>query len=153
MSRLIEMWGDTVDSRHVGGAVAIGVGVAVPAYLVAAEVFTSFVDEEALGRSYALLTGLAGCLVAAVVCARLFKPKRVLVEAEGSQEARAAAFETIRREVGDIGDPALLSPAVQRELHQLNLYDALVAEHATDVARAEADAEADHTADTKKVQA
>ncbi|XKK38201.1 hypothetical protein HFP72_26995 [Nocardiopsis sp. ARC36] len=30
MSNLLEIWGDTVDSRHTLGAIALGVGIATP---------------------------------------------------------------------------------------------------------------------------
>ncbi|WP_454119375.1 hypothetical protein [Microbacterium lacticum] len=33
--KLLEVWGDTVDGRHLLGAIGLGVGIAVPVYLIA----------------------------------------------------------------------------------------------------------------------
>lgn len=129
-SGLIELWGDTVDSRHVSFATLIGVGLAVPTYLGARTLFTAWVSNASLAKSYSLLAGLAACLVAAVICARLFAPKRVVGEHVATPQEREAALLAVEAEVGPLGHPADLPAAVQEELRDLGLFDTL-AERAT----------------------
>ncbi|QIX27944.1 hypothetical protein ncot_16130 [Nocardioides sp. JQ2195] len=129
MSRLIEVWGDTVDSRHMTGAIALGIGIATPSFLLARRIFEGTVEDQSLAQSYALLVGLAACLVAAFISARLFKPKRVVTEVESTLEGRREALANIAAEGGEWTDPAELDPEVQEELRSLGLYDVLVEAH------------------------
>lgn len=138
---LLEIWGDTVDSRDLIGALVLGAGVAAPAYLLASWGFAQVVENPDVGRTYALLVGLAGCMVGAVIAAVLFKPKRVVTESEGTAESRAAAMDTIEAEIGPLGDPGLLPEAVQSELRQLGLYEDLHERHLAKVAGTSAAAE------------
>lgn len=129
MSRLIEVWGDTVDTRHLGISIALGVGIAAPAFLLGRAFFTATVDDETLAQSYALLLGLAACLVAAVIAARLFKPKRIVRETATATESRREVLEAIAADGGEWTDPAELAPEVREELRLLGLYDVLVDAH------------------------
>lgn len=129
MSNLLEIWGDTVDSRHTIGAIALGVGIATPLYL-AADYFFSRSGDDSLSGSYALLVGLAGCLIAGFVGARLFAPKRVVTEQQSSHEGRAAAMDAIEAEYGPLGDPDELPRPVLDEIRALGLYEDLRAQHA-----------------------
>lgn len=128
---LLEIWGDTVDSRHLIGAIALGAGIAAPCYLIASWGFAQVTENPDVGRTYALLVGLAGCIIGAVISAMLFAPKRIVTETEGTAESRQAAMDTIEAEIGPLGDPELLPEIVQSELHQLGLFDDLKARHLT----------------------
>lgn len=130
MTRLLEVWGDTVDSRHLAASVGIGVVIPVPVFLIAEQFFTANVENPALGKSYALLAGLVGCLVAALVAGRLFKPKRIVRAQDVVDEAsQRAALDAIVAESGELGDPGDLAKPIQDELHALGLYDVLLADH------------------------
>lgn len=129
MSRLIEVWGDTVDTRHMGIAIALGIGIASPTFLLGRAVFTALVDDQTLAQSYALLLGLAACLVAAVIAARLFKPKRIVRETSAMTESRREALQVIAADGGEWTDPAELAAEVQEELRLLGLYDVLADAH------------------------
>ena len=130
MSRLIEVWGDTVDVRHLSVSVALGAGIATPTFLLARELFEATVEDQTLAQSYALLVGLAGCLLAAFIAARLFRPKRVVTQEQASTAARREALDAIAEDGGEWTDPADLPGEVQDELRQLGLYDVVAAEHA-----------------------
>ncbi|MFD5224235.1 hypothetical protein ACFWHT_01300 [Microbacterium sp. NPDC058342] len=127
--RLLEVWGDTVDGRHLLGAIGLGVGIAVPVYLIAEWGFDRLTGGDALGRSYALVIGLAACVIAAVVAANLFKPKRVVTIGESANGSRAEAMDAIEAELGPLGDPDDLPPAALAEVKELGLYDDLAAQH------------------------
>ncbi|GAA5064604.1 hypothetical protein [Nocardia callitridis] len=121
--QLVEVWGDTVDERHVKIAVLLGVVVSAPSFLLAQSVFTATMDNRDLARTYAMLVGLAACLVVAVVCARLFPPKRIVTERAIVPEEQMATVMELARQPGGIGELASLSEAERDEMKRLGLYD------------------------------
>ncbi|QVJ03286.1 hypothetical protein KGD82_14830 [Nocardiopsis eucommiae] len=127
--RLLEIWGDTVDSRHTIWAIALGVGLTVPLYLGAELLFSRLVDDATVAGTYALLVGLVGCLLAGFVGALLFAPKRVVTEHAPTEESRRAAMDAVEADYGPLGDPSELSEPVRSELRALGLYDDLLAQH------------------------
>lgn len=128
MPQLLEVWNDTVDPKHLIGGIAIGVGIAVPAYLISDQYFASRGDET-LGHSYALLIGIVGCIIGAVITGVLFKPKRVITTSDSDTRNLQEILDEIVEEYGDLGDPRELRPAVQEEVRALGLFDALVENH------------------------
>lgn len=128
MPHLIEVWNDTVDSRHLTGGIAISVGIAVTAYLVADHLFAS-AGQTDLGHSYALLIGILGCILGAVITGLLFKPKRVITSPTTDTRSRQEIIDEIVEEYGDLGDPRELPEAVQAEVRALGLFDALLENH------------------------
>lgn len=79
--RYADVWGDTVELRHLFWAMVIGVCLGLVGYLPGLRVFTVLPGvKPELAKAYALLTGVVGCLMGAVVSARLFRPKRVVEE-------------------------------------------------------------------------
>lgn len=128
MPQLLEVWNDTVDSKHLVGSIAIGIGVAVPAFLISDHLFTTTGDPE-LGHSYALLIGIVGCNIGAVIAGILFKPKRVITQSEADTRNRQEVIDEVVEEYGDLGDPRDLKPGVQEEIRALGLFDALVENH------------------------
>jgi len=128
MPHLIEVSNDTVDSRHLTGGIAISVGIAVTAYLVADRLFAE-VGQTELGHSYALLIGILGCILGAVITGLLFKPKRVITSPTTDTRSRQEIIDEIVEEYGDLGDPRELPEAVQAEVRALGLFDALLENH------------------------
>ncbi|MGV8248448.1 hypothetical protein ACV33N_31510, partial [Pseudomonas aeruginosa] len=68
--------------------------------------------------AYAMLAGLAGCVLAGVICARLFPPKREVVEHSASHDPawRAEVLAELAAQPGGLGTLADLPPAVVKEL-------------------------------------
>ena len=128
MPHLIEVWNDTVDSRHLTGGIAISVGIAVTAFLVADQLFAA-ADQTELGHSYALLIGILGCILGAVITGLLFKPKRVITTSTADTRSRQEIIDEIVEEYGELGDPRELPEAVQNEVRTLGLFDALLDNH------------------------
>lgn len=121
--QLAEVWGDVVDVRHLLWAIIIGCAISLPAFLAASWLFTQFVPTPDLARTYALLVGLAGCLIAGAICAKLFPPKRVLKEEMSDVAAREEALAELAAETGDLGNIKDLPPAAVQELRDLGIYD------------------------------
>lgn len=141
MTRLIEVWGDTVDSRHLAGSIALGIGGALPVYLIADSVFPHLVANRSLAHSYALVAGLLASLIAGVVAGILIKPKRVVREVAVSAEARREALAAIIEDGGELTDPSTWEPQLTRELQALGLYETFAAEYARHMAAPTSDAE------------
>lgn len=138
-TRLLEVWGDTVDSRHLVLSIVLGVGLGAPVFLLAEWGFAQTDVAEGLQRSYALLAGIGACVVAAVIAARLFAPKRTVVIGSATEGSRQEAMDAIEAEVGPLGDPDELPERLIAEVKALGLYDDLAAQHRrrTEAARTE----------------
>ncbi len=123
--QLAEVWGDTVDLKHLTWAIVIGVGISVTGYFFASRWLTSVVESKQLAQAYAMLAGLAGCVLAGVICARIFPPKRVVTEKDISSDPawRAEVLAELENQPGGLGTVADLPPAVVHELKELKLYE------------------------------
>lgn len=123
--RLAEVWGDTVDLRHLAWAIAIGTGISVLGFYLASRWLATMVESRQLAHAYAMLAGLAGCVIAGVICARAFPPKREVTELDTSNdpEWRREVLEELARQPGGLGTVQDLPPAVVQELKELKLYE------------------------------
>ncbi|GLI31328.1 MULTISPECIES: hypothetical protein [Brachybacterium] len=119
----LEVWGDTVSSEHLLCSVLLGVGFATTVFLTAQWLLAESGIDPAMVGSYSLLIGLAACVTVAVVCARLFKPKRDLLETDTGANSRETAMDSMEAEIGPIGDPDEFPAAVLEEVKMLGLYD------------------------------
>ncbi|MCX4161043.1 MULTISPECIES: hypothetical protein [Paraburkholderia] len=122
-TQLVEVWGDTVDIRHLAWSVVLGVVISLGAFAVAGRVLAAYVHDPTMARAYAMLVGLGGCLLAGGVCAKLFKPKRDVIEQATGAAGREAVLAQLAAEAGGLGRVADLPPAVAAEMKELELYD------------------------------
>ncbi|MDF1706147.1 MAG: hypothetical protein P1U38_15365 [Aeromicrobium sp.] len=120
---LVEVWGDTVSEKHVKISVLLGAGLAVPSFLVAKSAFSAGMENQDLARTYAMLAGLAACLVAAVISARLFEPKRIVTEQTLDREQQVQAALDLARQPLGMGRLDELDDAGRDELRKLGLYE------------------------------
>ena len=122
--QLVEVWGDTADTRHLAWAIVLGIGISLPAYLLAARVLASFVSSPELAKAYGMLAGLAGCVLAGLICTVLFKPKRTVVEGhEATPFWREEVLAKLEEQSGHLGSVADLPPEVVQEMKELEIYD------------------------------
>lgn len=118
---LYEVWGDTVDSRHLLAAIAVGAACSLGAFFLAEHLLTGWVESPQMARAYAMLLGILGSLVGGGVSACLFKPKRHVVEHVADPAWRQQVIEELRVEYGGIGQLSDLPPEVRNELRELGL--------------------------------
>lgn len=128
--QLIEVWGDTVDSVHLGWAMAIGCAISLGAFLLANRILAGLVAAPEMARAYSMLVGLAGCLVSGAVCARLFPPKREVIDRAADPAWRETLMAELRSEPGGFGRLADLPAPTVAELKEMGLYDLFAAEEA-----------------------
>lgn len=146
-SPLVEVWGDTANTRHLACAIVIGGALSLAAFALASRILAELVRTPELARAYAMLAGLAGCVLAGFICACLFKPKRVVTEdtatETGSATAAAAreqALDRLAEESGGLGTMADLPAATVQELRELQLYELFAARERGAMAATQADA-------------
>lgn len=120
---LYEVWGDTVDGRHLIYAIAIGAVVSLSAFFLAKYLLTGWVANAQMARAYAMLVGIVGCLAGGAISARLFKPKRHVVEHQHDPAWRAQVLVDLQAEFGDLGKLSDLPPEALAELREMDLYD------------------------------
>jgi len=125
---LYEVWGDTVNSRHLIYAIAIGAAVSLSAFFLAQYILLAVVESAQMARAYAMLVGILGCLGGGAISAMLFKPKRLVVEHQADPAWRAEVLLELQKEFGDLGKLEDLPPAVLAELREMDLLE-LFAEH------------------------
>ena len=125
--QLVEVWGDTADTRHLAWAIVLGITISLAAFFAASRVLTAHVASPDLARAYAMLAGLAGCLLAGLVCASLFKPKRVVVEGQAVDPYwRQEVLRQLAEQTGDLGSVADLPPEVLAEMKELQILQLFV---------------------------
>ncbi|MCQ4310587.1 hypothetical protein NAV33_01540 [Pseudomonas stutzeri] len=136
---LYEVWGDTVDSRHLVMAIIIGACVSLATFYLAQHLLLGLVESPQMARAYAMLTGILGCLAGGVISAMLFKPKREVVKHMADPTFRQQVLADLTAEHGTLGRLDELPPEVVAELRELALYDlfreaeAAEVRHATEV--------------------
>jgi len=123
--RLAEVWNDTVDLRQLAWAIGIGIAISVTGFFAASRWLRGVVASPELAHAYAMLAGLAGCVIAGVICARLFPPKREVVEHASTHDPawRAEVLAELAEQPGGLGSVADLPEPVVRELKELGLYE------------------------------
>lgn len=133
-SPLVEVWGDTANPRHLACAIVIGGALSLAAFAIASRILTELVRTPELARAYAMLAGLAGCVLAGFICACLFTPKRVVTEDSRTEAssataaaAREQALDRLAEESGGLGTMADLPAATVQELRELQLYELFAA--------------------------
>ncbi|MGH8782039.1 hypothetical protein [Paraburkholderia sp.] len=144
---LVEVWGDTVDLHHLAWSVALGVAISLGAFEAGQRALAVIVHDAAIVRAYAMLVGLAGCLLAGAICARLFKPKRTVVEHTADEAERMNVLAQLAAEAGGIGrlaDAPASARAEMEELGLLELFAAFEASGTDGVPRDETHAAAPH---------
>jgi hypothetical protein len=120
---LLEIWGDTVNGRHLLYAVLIGGTGGLLPLLLADALLPRIEDNRSLAHAYALLVGLIACVLMGVICARLFSPQRVVVEAGAEDSDRQEVLNVLRGERLGLGTVGSLPAETVAELRELELYD------------------------------
>jgi hypothetical protein len=125
--QLAEVWGETVAPRNLTLALVISCPTTLVAFLVAKWLFESNMANQERASTYSLLVGLFVIVVCAVVCARLFRPQRI-VTTDASAIADSSTFEDALKELADdeggLGSVERLPAEVAHEMRELGLYDA-----------------------------
>lgn len=123
---LTEVWGDTVNLQELLIASILGIVLTMAMYLIGRKIFMGIEGLDiGLAKGYSLLVGIVGCFIAAVISAKLFKPKRIVeekFESENIEEIIKAAGMTLEEEVEALSK---VDPQIIKEMEELELYSLL----------------------------
>lgn len=123
---LTEVWGDTVNIRELAISVCLGIIFTMVFYLVGRHIFLGMDSiDESLAKGYALFVGIAGCIIAAVISAKAFKPKRIIGELNDVGEI-SEILEYAHMTVEDEAEALTkVDKGVIKEMEDLGLYNLL----------------------------
>ncbi|WP_296234479.1 hypothetical protein [uncultured Pseudomonas sp.] len=122
-NNLYEVWGDTVDSRHLVLAILVSSVVSLGTYALALWILAGILDSAQMAKAYAMLFGILGCLAGGTICALLFKPKRDVIEHAADPAFREQVVNDLLKEYGSLGRLEETSSEVIAELRDLGLYE------------------------------
>lgn len=120
---LFEVWGDTIDARHLSWSIAIGAVISVGSYTLAKWSLVQLLGDTQMVHAYAMLGGIVGCLTGGVVSALLFKPKRTVIQEMVDKQFQAEVIADLKKQYGSLGRVEEASPQVILELKELGLYE------------------------------
>ena len=121
-----DVWGDTVNLKHLASGMVIGIVISLSCYIGGLRwLQASFPTLPAsLMTAYALLLGIVGCLISAVVSAKLFNPKRTLNEESFSEEDRNIVLDELKIDrAKEAEELKSIEPAIKEEMKELKLYE------------------------------
>ncbi|MDN5299129.1 MAG: hypothetical protein PWP51_1682 [Clostridiales bacterium] len=120
--RLAEVWGDTVVLKELFMASVLGIVLTMAGYILGRSYFGSIEGlDVGLQKGYSLMVGILGCVVSAVISAKLFKPKRIVdeqFENDSIEEIVKFAGMSMAEEIEAIKD---VDPEIVAELEALQL--------------------------------
>lgn len=121
-----DVWGDTVDLKHLASAMIIGILISLTCYIGGLNYLQANFPKLPVNlmTAYALLIGILGCLLSAIISAKLFKPKRTLNEDHFSEADRDAVLDelNIDREK-EAEELKTVGPKIVKEMKDLQIYD------------------------------
>ncbi|APO77213.1 hypothetical protein AM571_PA00332 (plasmid) [Rhizobium etli 8C-3] len=122
--QLAEVWGDVVSRPQLAKAMIMGAIWSLAVYFVALATVAPMAGTPAVGKALAMLGGIVGSVVSGAICARIFPPKRTVVEQVQTETAwQVEVLEQLEQEGGPIGRVEDLPPVVVQEMREVGLYD------------------------------
>ena len=117
----MEVWGDTVRPRRLFIGLLIGIGAALTGLYGGRWIVGQFIADPTLIKTWSLVTGLLGCVVAAVVCARLFPPARQVTTDSQDTSRIEKVVQEMKEEARGLGELSDASDMSRRELNEAGL--------------------------------
>lgn len=126
VGKYMEVWGDTIVPKELAISAIICVITTMVFFLAGRTVLLGIESlTPALAKGYALLVGILGTFLGAVICAKKFKPKRKIMiefQEENIEDILKAAGMTIEEEREAL---RTVSPEIIKEMEDLELYSLL----------------------------
>jgi uncharacterized membrane protein YeaQ/YmgE (transglycosylase-associated protein family) len=118
----IEILGDTVVPSRILTSVIISIVCSIGGYFLGKAIFPSFAEAKMVG-SYSLLLGIGGSVLALIICARLFKPSRILTEAETTAEGLEEILLDLQADPETEYGLIKNDPVTRKEMEELGILD------------------------------
>ncbi len=122
-----KVWGDLVSLKELVIASILGIAITMGMFFLGQYIFNEVIDglDPALANGYSLLVGVSGVFVSGFISAKLFKPKRIVIdkmERQGIADVLKAAGITPEEEAAALAEA---SPEIIKEMEDLELYGLL----------------------------
>ncbi|MBM7599340.1 hypothetical protein JOC34_001708 [Virgibacillus halotolerans] len=118
----VEVIGDTVLGKHLITTIIISVFLSLGFFHLGKFIFPKVAPENMV-QSYSLLLGIAGSLIALLVNALLFKPKRKLLESSGTTEELSIIYKDLQLDLEDERESITNDPVTMEEMKEQGIYD------------------------------
>ena len=126
VGKYMEVWGDTIVPKELAISAIICVITTMVFFLAGRTVLLGIESlTPALAKGYALLVGILGTFLGAVICAKKFTPKRKIMidfQEENIEDILKAAGMTVEEEREAL---RTVSPEIIKEMEDLELYSLL----------------------------
>lgn len=118
----IEILGDTVVPSRILLSVIISIAASIGGYFLGKSIFPQ-VAEAKMVSSYSLLLGIGGSVIALVICSRLFKPSRILMEEETTSEGLEEILRDLQADPRSEYELIKNDPVTRKEMEELGILD------------------------------
>ncbi|WP_077328120.1 hypothetical protein [Virgibacillus siamensis] len=118
----VEIMGDTVSPNNVIFSILISVVLGLGGYLAGKQFFPTIADETMV-KSYSLLLGILGCVIALVLNAFLFRPKRVLTESQPDTADSKKLLKDLQVDLDEEYEVVNNDPVTRKEMEELKILD------------------------------
>lgn len=118
----LEVLGDTVVPSSILLSVVISMTFSIGGYFAGKSIFPS-IAEPKMVASYSLLLGIAGSVLALILCAKLFKPSRILKEEESSVESFQEILRDMQVDAKEEYQLIVNDPVTRKEMEELGILD------------------------------
>lgn len=118
----VEVIGDTVYGKHLIITIGISIFLGLAGFFIGNKIFPSIASEE-MTKSYSLLLGIAGSLMALIINTLLFKPKRSLNEVPSTSAELSEVYETMQFDMEEERQSILNDPVIAKEMKEQGIYD------------------------------
>jgi uncharacterized membrane protein YgaE (UPF0421/DUF939 family) len=118
----VEVIGDTVYGKHLIISIIISISFSLGLFHLGKFIFTQLAPENMV-QSYSLLLGIAGSLIALLVNALLFKPKRKLLETSGTNEELGIVYSNLQLDLEAERESISNDPVTMEEMKEQGIYD------------------------------
>ncbi|MGG1658096.1 hypothetical protein [Brevibacillus sp. NRS-1366] len=118
----IEILGDTVVPSRILLSVIISIIASIGGYFLGKSIFPQ-IAEAKMVSSYSLLLGIGGSVVALIICSRLFKPSRILMEEETTSEGLEEILRDLQADPSSEYELIKNDPVTKKEMEELGILD------------------------------
>lgn len=118
----LEVLGDTVVPSSLLLSIVISVTCSIGGFFLGKGIFPGLAAEKMV-NSYSLLLGIAGSVLALIICARLFKPSRVLKEEQTSVENLNEIMRDLQIDARTEYALIVNDPVTRKEMEELGILD------------------------------
>ena len=121
----VEVIGDTVYGKHLITTIAISVSFSLIGFFIGKQIFPQ-IAPEAMVKSYSLLLGIAGSLIALVINTFLFKPKRTLDEVPSTSDELEDVYKKLHFDIEEERKSILDDPVIANEMKEQGIYSMFI---------------------------